>query len=366
MTGQSHGDDALNFATTKELTAALAARKISGARTDRSRHRAHRSARRQDQCRGGARFRARPRGGQGRRRGARRAAKRRPLLGIPIVIKESFDVAGLPTTWGVPALKDFVPQEDALMVARVRAAGAMILGKTNVPLRPRRLAELQRHLRHDQQSVGSRPLAGRIVGRIVRRARRRLRAAVARLGYRRLAARAGALLRRLRPQADLEPDPAARAPAARHGPARERSRRGRADGAQRRRSRARARPHRRSRRGARRHRLSAGVAEGASRRAQGFPRAGDRRASAAADRRRGALGARAPRATAGQSRRQGGACQSASSRPRRVGPALHAAADGGVVGALARGDSTSTRKQPPPRSSPTTTACKPNAGAARS
>jgi amidase len=57
----------------------------------------------------------------------------RPLLGIPIVIKESFDMAGLPTTWGVPALKDFVPKEDALMVARVRAAGAIILGKTNVP-----------------------------------------------------------------------------------------------------------------------------------------------------------------------------------------------------------------------------------------
>ena len=57
----------------------------------------------------------------------------RPLLGIPIVIKELFDVAGLPTTWGVPALKDFVPKEDALMVARVRAAGAIILGKTNVP-----------------------------------------------------------------------------------------------------------------------------------------------------------------------------------------------------------------------------------------
>jgi amidase len=60
--------------------------------------------------------------------------ERSPLLGIPMVVKESFDVAGLPTTWGVPAFKDFVPQEDALMVARVKAAGAVILGKTNVPL----------------------------------------------------------------------------------------------------------------------------------------------------------------------------------------------------------------------------------------
>src|SRR5579872_1639691 len=59
--------------------------------------------------------------------------ERRPLLGLPIVVKESFDIDGLPTTWGVPALKNFVPNEDALMVARVKAAGAIILGKTNVP-----------------------------------------------------------------------------------------------------------------------------------------------------------------------------------------------------------------------------------------
>ena len=50
-----------------------------------------------------------------------------------MVVKESFDVAGLPTTWGVPAHKNFIPQEDAVMVARVKAAGAVILGKTNVP-----------------------------------------------------------------------------------------------------------------------------------------------------------------------------------------------------------------------------------------
>ena len=50
-----------------------------------------------------------------------------------MTVKEQFNVAGLPTTWGVPAFRDFVPNEDALMVARVRAAGAIILGKTNVP-----------------------------------------------------------------------------------------------------------------------------------------------------------------------------------------------------------------------------------------
>jgi amidase len=59
--------------------------------------------------------------------------ERRPLLGIPMTVKESFNVAGLPTTWGFPDQRDFRPTEDALAVARVKAAGAVILGKTNVP-----------------------------------------------------------------------------------------------------------------------------------------------------------------------------------------------------------------------------------------
>ncbi len=56
------------------------------------------------------------------------------LLGLPMTVKESFNVAGLPTTWGLPAQKDFVPTEDALSVSRVKQAGGVILGKTNVPL----------------------------------------------------------------------------------------------------------------------------------------------------------------------------------------------------------------------------------------
>ena len=58
----------------------------------------------------------------------------RPLLGIPLTVKESFNVAGLPTTWGFPAQKDFIAAEDALPVTRVKDAGGVILGKTNVPL----------------------------------------------------------------------------------------------------------------------------------------------------------------------------------------------------------------------------------------
>jgi amidase len=57
---------------------------------------------------------------------------RRPLLGIPMTVKESFNVAGLPTTWGLPAGRDWQAPEDAVAVARLKAAGAVILGKTNL------------------------------------------------------------------------------------------------------------------------------------------------------------------------------------------------------------------------------------------
>jgi amidase len=59
--------------------------------------------------------------------------ERRPLLGVPVTVKESYNIAGLPTTWGIPAARDFVPEEDALAVTRLKGAGAVILGKTNVP-----------------------------------------------------------------------------------------------------------------------------------------------------------------------------------------------------------------------------------------
>jgi amidase len=58
----------------------------------------------------------------------------RPLLGIPMTVKESYNIVGLPTTWGIPAQQDFTPAEDALSISRVKDAGGVILGKTNVPL----------------------------------------------------------------------------------------------------------------------------------------------------------------------------------------------------------------------------------------
>ncbi|HYM29799.1 MAG TPA: amidase [Candidatus Cybelea sp.] len=57
-----------------------------------------------------------------------------PLHGVPMTVKESYDVAGLPTTWGVPALKDAIAKSNAVVVDRLNAAGAVIFGKTNVPL----------------------------------------------------------------------------------------------------------------------------------------------------------------------------------------------------------------------------------------
>jgi amidase len=57
---------------------------------------------------------------------------RDPLLGIPITVKESYDVAGLPTTWGLPSFKNWRPNEDAVAVSRLKKAGAILLGKTNV------------------------------------------------------------------------------------------------------------------------------------------------------------------------------------------------------------------------------------------
>ncbi|MCM6774399.1 amidase [Nocardia sp. CDC159] len=64
---------------------------------------------------------------------ARARGEDRALLGIPVTVKESYDVAGLPTTWGMPRFREYVPVEDAVQVARLKAAGAVVLGKTNVP-----------------------------------------------------------------------------------------------------------------------------------------------------------------------------------------------------------------------------------------
>jgi amidase len=57
----------------------------------------------------------------------------KPLTGIPMTVKESFDLRGYPTTWGYTEHTEHRAREDALVVQRVKAAGAVVLGKTNVP-----------------------------------------------------------------------------------------------------------------------------------------------------------------------------------------------------------------------------------------
>ena len=47
-----------------------------------------------------------------------------PLLGVPMTVKESFDLAGLPTTWGMEQARHFIAQDDAVSVKRLKAAGA--------------------------------------------------------------------------------------------------------------------------------------------------------------------------------------------------------------------------------------------------
>ena len=56
-----------------------------------------------------------------------------PLYGVPLTIKESFNLAGTPTTFGLPPFRNNIAQDDALAVSRLKAAGAIVFGKTNVP-----------------------------------------------------------------------------------------------------------------------------------------------------------------------------------------------------------------------------------------
>ena len=57
-----------------------------------------------------------------------------PLHGVPMTLKDSFDVVGMPTTWGVPQYRNHFPKKNAIAVDRLLNAGVVLLGKTNVPL----------------------------------------------------------------------------------------------------------------------------------------------------------------------------------------------------------------------------------------
>ena len=57
-----------------------------------------------------------------------------PLHGLPMTIKESFDLLGSPTTWGIPAMRNNISRSNSVAAQRLLNAGAVIFGKTNVPL----------------------------------------------------------------------------------------------------------------------------------------------------------------------------------------------------------------------------------------
>jgi amidase len=57
-----------------------------------------------------------------------------PLHGLPMTVKESFDVPGLPTTWGFESMRDNIATQTATSVRRLLDAGAVVFGKTNVPV----------------------------------------------------------------------------------------------------------------------------------------------------------------------------------------------------------------------------------------
>lgn len=62
-----------------------------------------------------------------------RGEARGPLEGVPLTVKDNILARGMPATWGSKLFREFVPERDELPVARLREAGAIVLGKTNVP-----------------------------------------------------------------------------------------------------------------------------------------------------------------------------------------------------------------------------------------
>lgn len=64
---------------------------------------------------------------------ARASGEERPLLGLPVTVKDCIYMKGLPTTGGLPERANMIDEVDAPLVSRLRAAGTVIMGKTNVP-----------------------------------------------------------------------------------------------------------------------------------------------------------------------------------------------------------------------------------------
>ena len=93
-----------------------------------------------------------------------------PFHGVPITIKEAFDVAGMPTTWGAPEFKTNIAKTDAVAVQRWKAAGRYHFRQDQRARMARRRPKLQCDLRRHKQSMGLNAHARRVIGRFVRRA----------------------------------------------------------------------------------------------------------------------------------------------------------------------------------------------------
>ena len=76
-----------------------------------------------------------------------------PLHGLPVAHKDLVETAGIRTTFGSPIFKDNVPTEDAILVERIRDAGAIAVGKTNTPEFGARFADLQHGIWLNQKSL---------------------------------------------------------------------------------------------------------------------------------------------------------------------------------------------------------------------
>ena len=143
-----------------------------------------------------------------------------PLHGVPTTIKESYNLAGTPTTWGNPAWKDNIASEDAEPVKRLKAAGAIVFGKTNVPLM---LADFQSYNEvygttnnpYNQQSLQPRTCARRFLRRFGGGPRGGLDGSGDRIGHWRFHSQPRALLRGVWPQTHPQPVVDARPLAAR-------------------------------------------------------------------------------------------------------------------------------------------------------
>ncbi len=138
-----------------------------------------------------------------------------PLAGVPLLVKDIFDTAGVRTTYGSGIFRDHVPVHSATSVRRLVDAGAIMLGKANLHEFAWGVTSRNRRLRRRRQQRAARPHSRRVVGWQRERARGRVVRSRPRHRYRRLDPPAGRGLRRGRLQARVRQRPRRRPLAAR-------------------------------------------------------------------------------------------------------------------------------------------------------